>query len=103
MLRDNTDVINQKIKDAVAKAVNEIGIVGTANIKANTPVDTGKLRSSYTYKADKNTVAIGSDLEYAPHVEFKPINRGGRPHFKLGLTMSQVEFQSILKKHLGGI
>lgn len=47
MIVDNTDQIINKIKEAIKKSLKEMGIVGVAEVKANCPVDTGKLRGSY--------------------------------------------------------
>lgn len=103
MLVDNTDEILNKLENAVRNALNEIGIVGTAEVKSNAPVDTGKLKRSYTYKTDDNKVEIGTALDYAEYVEFKPSNKGGRPHFRSSLESQKNEFQKILEQNLGGI
>jgi hypothetical protein len=48
--------------------------------KENTPVDTGRLRSSITHSMDTATVPlwakVGTNIKYAPFVEL-----GTRPHF----------------------
>ncbi|MDB8791951.1 HK97 gp10 family phage protein [Romboutsia sp. 1001216sp1] len=103
MLVDNTNEIIDKIKQATKNACNEIGVVGTAEVKANTPVDTGKLRRSYTYNAEDTKVEIGTALDYAKHVEFKPTNAGGRPHFRTSIESQTGEFINIIETHLGGI
>lgn len=100
---DNTDVILDRIRAAIKKSLKEMGIVGVAEIKANCPLDSGKLRRSYTYKADDFSVTMGTTLEYAIHVEFKPTNRGGRPHFRRSIESKISEFKAILERNLGGI
>lgn len=103
MLVDNTDEIIEKLEQAVRDACNEIGIVGTEQVKLNCPVDTGKLRRSYEYESEDTSVTIGTSLDYAEHVEFKPTNQGGRPHFRISIESSIDDFKNILEKHLGGI
>ena len=100
---DNTDVIDRKIKQAVKSALKEIGIKGVAEIKSNCPVDTGTLRRSYTYKCNDFEVTIGTSVDYSIYVEFKPSNRGGRPHFRRSLESLEQEFINILKRELGAI
>lgn len=100
---DNTDAILDKIDSAIQKTLKEIGVKGVARVKANAPVDTGKLRSSYTYELDDFSVTIGTNLDYSVYVEFKPSNRGGRPHFRNTLESEKTNFMNILKKNLGGI
>lgn len=100
---DNTDIIDRKIKEAVKSALKEIGIKGTAEVKSNCPVDTGTLRRSYTYKCEDFEVIIGTTIDYSVYVEFKPSNRGGRPHFRRSLESLEQEFVNILKRELGAI
>ena len=100
---DNTDIRDRKIKQAVKSALKEIGIKGVAEIKSNCPVDTGTLRRSYTYKCNDFEVTIGTTIDYSIYVEFKPSNRGGRPHFRRSLESLEQEFINILKRELGAI
>lgn len=44
--------------------------------KENVVVDTGRLRSSITTKVETDRAIVGSNVKYAPYVEF-----GTRPHF----------------------
>ncbi|MDU3337955.1 HK97 gp10 family phage protein [Paraclostridium bifermentans] len=103
MIIDNTDQIIDKIRAAVKKSLKEMGIVGVAEVKANCPVNKGKLRGSYTYIAENFSVEIGTKLDYAIYVEFKPSNRGGRPHFRRSMESQIGEFKAILERNLGGV
>lgn len=38
--------------------------------KKNCPVDTGQLRQSITHEVEGNTGVIGTNVEYAPYVEY---------------------------------
>lgn len=58
-----------KIGYALAKEMKE-------NIVNNGAVDTGALLNSIHVEMEGDAVIVGSNLEYAPHVEF-----GTRPHF----------------------
>lgn len=100
---DNSDAIDKMIKQAIKEALREIGIKGVAEVKANAPVDTGTLRRSYIYECNDFSVTIGTSIDYAIYVEFKPSNRGGRPHFRRSLESLESEFTNILKRKLGGI
>ncbi len=44
--------------------------------KEKVTVDTGRLRSSITTKVETDRAIVGSNLKYAPYIEF-----GTRPHF----------------------
>ncbi|WP_434794685.1 hypothetical protein TPDSL_17990 [Terrisporobacter petrolearius] len=100
---DNTDTIIELINSKVKEALGEMGIKAVAEVKANAPVDNGILRRSYTYVTEDFSVIIGTDIDYSIHVEFKPSNKGGRPHFRNSLESLQSEFQNILNRKLGEI
>lgn len=100
---DNTNVVDELIKQAIKEALKEMGIKGVAEVKSNCPVDTGALRRSYKYICDGFTVTIGTSIDYSIYVEFKPSNRGGRPHFRRSLESLESEFTNILRRKLGGI
>jgi len=58
----------QLIREQVARSALQI----EQNTKRETPVDTGRLRASYTilFRFDKMGAEVGSNVEYAPYVEF---------------------------------
>lgn len=74
-----------KAKDeAVARALETIGLVAERYAKEYAPVDTGRLRNSISHEAvpEEETVYIGTNVEYAPYLEFgtgKFAESGGRP------------------------
>jgi len=50
--------------------LNQACIVVENNAKKNCPVDTGELRRSITHEVNGDTGIVGSNLEYAPYVEY---------------------------------
>jgi len=70
-LKANLDRIGRNMDAELAKAAKDgmiIYVEGPA--KRNTPVDTGRLRSSIVTVADSETVATGTNVDYAPFQEF---------------------------------
>lgn len=57
------------------------------------PVDTGRLRSSVTHQVQqdgKGLVGIvGTDVDYAPHVEFGTVNMAAQPFLRPALGAAQ--------------
>ena len=51
-------------------------ILMEGNVKKETPVDTGRLRASITHKVEPFRAVVGTNVAYAPHVEF-----GTKPHW----------------------
>lgn len=54
----------------VTKPLTKAGLLVEAEAKRNCPVDTGNLRSSIKSEVNGNTATIGTNVEYAPYVEF---------------------------------
>lgn len=79
----SADVLNE-MQDAVLRALERIGLQAEGYAKDLCPVDTGQLRKSISNAVDEaeSTVYIGTNLEYAPFVEFgtgQYAEGGGRP------------------------
>ena len=89
--KDNTKQILSELDTAVERILTMIGIKAEKYAKALCPVGTvestgkkgyrgGTLRNSITFEAetekDKGTIAVGSNVEYAPYVEL-----GTGPYF----------------------
>ena len=87
---------------ALEKALEECGKVGTAEMQSNAPVDTGQLKRSYSsgWKIIGLRCYVGTNVDYAEHVEFKPVNKGGRPHIRMSLEIHKGDFVEIIQKHL---
>lgn len=65
------------IQQAVLRALEIVGGMAESYAKGLTPVQTGALRNSFTHQVDagKKTVAVGSNIEYAPYVELGTGNK----------------------------
>jgi len=83
------EVISHKIEviqakdEAVAKALETIGRVVERYAKELCPTDTSRLKNSISHQVDDETVYVGTNVEYAPYVEFGTgkfaEGGGGRP------------------------
>ena len=87
-LTDNSAEALAELERAKARALETIGLKAEGYAKRLCPVGTvestgikgyrgGTLRNSITHTVDGDTVAIGSNVEYAPYVEL-----GTGPHFE---------------------
>jgi len=80
-----TDEGRQKIK----KELKKKGLKVVRESKRQAPVDTGRLRSSITLQViNTNTlpkVVVGTNVEYAPYVEFGTVNRPPDPYLRPAL------------------
>lgn len=83
--QDNRGQVEGEIGAALARGLEAVGLAAEGYAKAQTPVDTGRLRSSITHQvvAGERAVYIGTNVEYAPYVEFREDVRHkvGKAHF----------------------
>lgn len=82
---DNSDAILSALRNAVERGLMAIGETAVTYAKKSLTeqkaVDTGRLRNSINYLVRDDEVYIGTNVEYAPYVEFGTgkYAEGGRP------------------------
>lgn len=101
--QNNIQQFEEAMDDAVLAALEEIGLAAERFAKRETPVDTGRLRNSITHALDAGTgsVYIGTNVEYAPYVEFGVRGRKGKKMLTRAAQDHKDFYEGILKKHLG--
>ena len=67
---DNSPLFKNEMKRKLELALDLIGQTAEGYAKDNCPVDTGRLRNSISNKTVGDTVYIGTNVEYAPYVEY---------------------------------
>ncbi|MBS5937758.1 HK97 gp10 family phage protein [Clostridium sp.] len=96
---NNIKKVMNEYKDLIADASKEVSITELANIQSNTPVKTGNLKKSIGTEVrgegSDTTIVWGSDLAYAPKVEFENTS-----YLRQTLRDNHDEIVEILKKHL---
>lgn len=127
---DNTDLVRNATDDAIEKALEEIGITAEAYAKLIATqkhiVDTGRLRNSITHatKSDTGqtnysdnhgktysdgsakgtpeakTVYVGTNVEYAPYIEYGTTKQVARPFLHPAVTEHVDEYKDMFKKSL---
>lgn len=106
---DNTDKILKDAEMAIKKSLTEIGLIVEGDAKLKTPVDTGRLRNSFTneVKMKEKAVYIGSNVEYAPYIEYghrvgtSNSFYEGRHMLADAITGNQSEMKSIIEQNFG--
>lgn len=99
---NNTEQIENAINQAIAAALEEIGLSAERFAKAKCPVDTGRLRNSITHALDtgEEAVYVGTNVEYAPYQELGVHGRDGK-HFLRDAAQDHASYYGkVLKKHL---
>ena len=64
------DDIKKACDDLIDFALEEIGMQVSSRASDLAPVDTGNLVASITYQVAKRIVMIGTNVEYAPYMEY---------------------------------
>ena len=96
---DKTDAAIKEIERLVAQAIREVADQCANEAKALAPVRTGALRDSiHVEDVDELTVAVGSELEYSPFVEYGTSRMAAQSY----LTPAAINARENLKNKLGG-
>ena len=67
---DHSDEVKAALAEAKERALEAIGLAAEGYAKLRTPVDTGRLRNSISHAVSGDSAYIGTNVEYAPYVEF---------------------------------
>lgn len=103
---DNTKEAHELMRAAIARGLEEMGLVAEGYAKAGCPVGTGRLRNSITHvRASETTEAIGTNVEYGRYVEFREdvSHRNGHAHFlRDAASEHAAEYAQIMRSALRG-
>lgn len=100
LLKDNSDLFKSEKEKAIARALEAIGIVAEGYAKRLCPVDTGRLRNSISHTHDEDSAYIGTNVEYAPYVEFGTRRQKAQPYLKPAVTEHAKEYKAIVEQEL---
>ena len=80
---NNADAVLAALKRQVARGLESIGQEAEGYAKDECPVDTSRLRNSISHEVLGDDVYIGTNVEYAPYVEYRDKARHttGKAHF----------------------
>ncbi len=86
---DQVSNFHHIIEEEFGKAVRRLAMMTELRAKENCPVDTGKLRASIVTQIQSLAVAwIGTNTEYAAHVEYGTEPHEIRPRIKKALAFN---------------
>ena len=98
--------VEQRLDDAIERALTAVGTQVTNYARANAPVDTGRLKNSITFEtlSDEDAVVIGSNVEYAPYQELSTSKmkaaNGGKGFLRPAIQDHFEEFKNIFENEL---
>ena len=102
---DNSKQVLSDFEKAIEVGLEAIGQTAEGHAKLDCPVDTGRLRNSISHAVSGKDAVIGSNVEYAPAVEFDDHKKHitGKAHFlRDAATTHNDEYKRIMENELKG-
>lgn len=98
----NRDLIEQASDDAIERSLEAIGLQAEGYAKMLCPVDTGNLRNSITHTVDGagQKAYIGTNVEYAPYVEFGTSRMRAQPYLQPAVYNHTDEYSRMVEHFL---
>lgn len=97
--KDNSKEVFNLAEAKAHKALADAALLVQRTAKQLVPVDTGTLKRSITHEfRGKHTVAVGSNVEYAPYVELGTSKMSARPYLRPALEANRREIRRLLKQ-----
>lgn len=104
LVNDHTDEVIQEVRNRVPIILEALGIECEGNavdeITTLGAVDTGRLRGSITHTTDDEYAYIGTNVEYAPYVEFGTSRMASRPFLRNAVTKHEDDYKRIIEEGL---
>lgn len=114
-ITDNSQAILDALPPAKERALEAIGMQAEANAKIevtravyDTPESksgyrrTGALRNSISHAYDSDKAYVGTNLEYAPYVEFGTVKMPARPFIRPAVENYMDEYKALAESYLKG-
>lgn len=97
---NNADKVLQEFERQKQRGLKAIGQTAVAYAKKDTPVDTGRLRNSEDFRVQYDEVYIGTNVEYAPYIEFGHHDYPAQHFLKNAAANHAEEYKNILETSL---
>lgn len=101
---DHSEEVIAELKSKMATVLEQLGLAGESNaimeITSLGAVDTGNLRNSISHASDGTYAYIGTDVEYAPYVEFGTSRMEARPFLQNAVLNHTDEYRQIFEDGL---
>jgi len=95
-VKDYSKDVKSAYEQARERSLEIIGLTAEKYAKEITPVDTGRLRNSITHNVDGKEVYVGTNVEYAPHVEYGTIKQKAQPFLRPAATEHSQTYKQII-------
>lgn len=97
---DNAREIENAISKAYMRGLEEVGLLAEGYAKKKCPVDTGRLRNSITHQLKGDSVYIGTNVEYGPHVELGTRKQKAQPFLRPAAQDHSSQYRKVIQSAL---
>ena len=97
---DRSSEVLRALTEKEREVLEQIGMFVDDEATENAPVDTGRLRNSITHEVEGRYAIIGSNVEYAPHVELGTSRSKAQPFLRPAVEENFDEIRKIIEKGL---
>ena len=99
-ITSNAELFEQASDEAIARALEAIGLQAEGYAKMLCPVDTGNLRNSITHAVEGISAYIGTNVEYAPYVEYGTSKTRAQPFLQPAAYNHADEYKRMVEYYL---
>ena len=91
----------QAAEQGKRKALLSAAIFVEGEATVRTPVDTGNLRSSLTHSVDNDTARVGTNVEYAPYLEYGTDRMPAQAYLRPALDQNINRINKLMRDIIG--
>jgi len=106
VIRKNAKNYPQLLAGITPKFLTEAAIIVQADAKRMVPVDEGNLKGSIVREVDGNTATVGTNVEYAEHVEYGTRHMDAQPYMRPAIDNNRKglirRFANMIRRALRG-
>lgn len=92
---DNFDELKSNLERAHRKGLESVGLLISGDAQLRTPVDTGMLKGSINHRVSKDSVIIGTNVEYSEYVEYGTSRTPAQPYLRPALYENEDKAKKI--------
>jgi HK97 gp10 family phage protein len=90
----------KKFRRVQERFLPQAGLIVEGQAKLNAPVDSGNLRSSITTEVKDEEVIVGTNVEYAPYVEYGTKRMRAQPYLRPALDKNRKDLVRLFRDEL---
>lgn len=95
-VKDYSKEVMSAYSQARERSLEIIGLTAEKYAKLIVPVRTHRLKDSITHEVEDKSVFIGTNVEYAPHVEYGTIKQEAQPYLRPSATEHPNTYRQIV-------